>query len=215
MTPYEVFFFSSGGVEEGWSVKDLGTERLNVFVGFPLGGILSLSIAGCAAVVLLPLGVDVTTLSQLTLPIVQAGGRMALAFVLVGILAATFGAALETTLSSGYTLAQFFDWSWGKFRRPQQASRFHLSMVICLLIGIAVLATGADAVMITEASVVFSAVALPLTYFPILIVSNDPEYMGKQVNGRVRNALAVGFLGIIMVAALAAIPLMITTGMGS
>jgi Mn2+/Fe2+ NRAMP family transporter len=69
--------------------------------------------------------------------------------------------------------------------------------------------------MITEASVVFSAVALPLTYFPILIVSNDPEYMGKQVNGRVRNALAVGFLGIIMVAALAAIPLMITTGMGS
>jgi Mn2+/Fe2+ NRAMP family transporter len=56
---------------------------------------------------------------------------------------------------------------------------------------------------------------LPLTYFPILIVSNDPEYMGKQVNGRVRNALAVGFLGIIMVAALAAIPLMITTGMGS
>ena len=24
MTPYEVFFFSSGGVEERWSAKDLG-----------------------------------------------------------------------------------------------------------------------------------------------------------------------------------------------
>lgn len=31
MTPYEVFFFSSGGVEEGWTEKDLGTMRLNVF----------------------------------------------------------------------------------------------------------------------------------------------------------------------------------------
>ena len=36
MTPYEVFFFSSGAVEEHWTVKDLGTSRLNVLIGFPL-----------------------------------------------------------------------------------------------------------------------------------------------------------------------------------
>jgi Mn2+/Fe2+ NRAMP family transporter len=39
MTPYEVFFFSSGAVEEHWTKKDLGTSRLNVLVGFPLGGL--------------------------------------------------------------------------------------------------------------------------------------------------------------------------------
>jgi Mn2+/Fe2+ NRAMP family transporter len=215
MTPYEVFFFSSGAVEEGWTKKDLGTERVNVFVGFPLGGMLSLAIAACAAVVLLPQAVEVTSLSQLTLPVAQAGGRLALAFVIVGILAATFGAALETTLSSGYTLAQFFGWSWGKFRRPRQAARFHLSMMICLLVGGGILATGVDPIMVTEVSVVFSAVALPLTYFPILVVANDPEYMGREVNGRVRNALAVVFLVVILVAAVTAIPLMIATGMGS
>ena len=52
MTPYEVFFFSSGGVEERWGVKDIVTSRINVFVGFPLGGLLSLAIAACCAVVL-------------------------------------------------------------------------------------------------------------------------------------------------------------------
>ena len=215
MTPYEVFFFSSGGVEEGWTRKDLGTERANVFIGFPLGGMLSLAIAACAAVVLLPKAIEVTSLSQIVLPVAQAGGKLALAFVIVGILAATFGAALETTLSSGYTLAQFFGWSWGKFRKPAQAARFHLSMIICLLIGGGILATGVDPVAVTEVSVVFSAVALPLTYFPILVVANDPEYMGDEVNGRIRNGLAVFFLAVIMVAALAAIPLMIITGMGS
>jgi Mn2+/Fe2+ NRAMP family transporter len=215
MTPYEVFFFSSGGVEEGWTKKDLGTERANVFIGFPLGGMLSLAIAACAAVVLLPKAIEVTSLSQIVLPVAQAGGKLALAFVIVGILAATFGAALETTLSSGYTLAQFFGWSWGKFRKPAQAARFHLSMIICLLIGGGILATGVDPVAVTEVSVVFSAVALPLTYFPILVVANDPEYMGDEVNGRMRNGLAVFFLAVIMVAALAAIPLMIITGMGS
>ena len=49
MTPYEVFFFSSGAVEEHWTVKDLGTSRLNVLVGFPLGGVLSVAIAAGAA----------------------------------------------------------------------------------------------------------------------------------------------------------------------
>ena len=48
--------------------------------------------------------------------------ELLIVIVIVGILAATFGAALETTLSSGYTLAQFFGWAWGKFRRPADAA---------------------------------------------------------------------------------------------
>lgn len=130
MTPYEVFFFSSSAVDEGWTVKDLGQSRLNVLVRFPLGGLLSLAIAGCAAVVLLPRAIQVTTPSQVALPVVAAGGKLALAVIIVGGVAATFGAALETTLLSGYTLAQFFGWSWGTFRRPVQAARFHLTMII-------------------------------------------------------------------------------------
>lgn len=215
MTPYEVFFFSSGAIEERWTVKDLATSRLNVLVGFPLGGLLSVAIAACAAVVLLPASIDVTSLSQVVLPVAQAGGKVALAFVIVGILAATFGAALETTLSSGYTLAQYFGWSWGKFRRPAKAARFHLSMIICLFIAIAILATGVDPILVTEYSVVFSAVALPLTYLPILIIANDREYMGDHVNGRAMNFLGSVYLVIILVAALAAIPLLIITGAGA
>src|SRR4029453_8573571 len=121
MTPYEVFFFSSGAVEEHWTSKDIGQSRLNVVVGFPLGGILSIALAGCAAVVLLPQSIQVSTLGQLMVPIAVAAGKLLVAVVLLGGGAATFGAALEATLSSGYTLAQFFGWSWGKFRRPVQA----------------------------------------------------------------------------------------------
>jgi hypothetical protein len=77
MTPYEVFFFSSGGVEEHWKPKDIGTARANVFIGFPLGGLLSLSIAGCAALVLLPAGIQVATLGQVGLPVAVALGKIA------------------------------------------------------------------------------------------------------------------------------------------
>jgi Mn2+/Fe2+ NRAMP family transporter len=214
MTPYEVFFFSSGAVEEHWTVKDLGTSRLNVLVGFPLGGLLSVAIAGGAAIVLLPAQVEVTSLSQVVMPVVAAGGQLALAFTVIGIVAATFGAALETTLSSGYTLAQFFGWAWGKFRRPAEAARFHTVMLVVVVVCAAVLFTGVDPILVTEYSVVFSAIALPLTYLPILIVANDPGYMGRRVNGRVTNVLASVYLVIILAASLAAIPLMIVTGAG-
>jgi Mn2+/Fe2+ NRAMP family transporter len=214
LTPYEVFFFSSGAVEEHWTPKDLAQSRANVLVGFPLGGILSVAIAAGTAIVLLPKQVDVTSLSQAVLPVAQAGGTVAVAVLLVGFVAATFGAALETTLSSGYTLAQFLGWSWGKFRRPAEASRFQLTMIIGLLVGLGVLATGVDPVQLTEFSVVFSAIALPLTYLPVLIVANDPQYMGDKVNGRFTNGLGLVYLVIILVASIAAIPLMILTGAG-
>ncbi|HTL42601.1 MAG TPA: Nramp family divalent metal transporter [Pseudolysinimonas sp.] len=215
MTPYEVFFFSSGAVEEGWGPADLGTARLNVLVGFPLGGLLSLAIAASAAIVLLPQAIAVTSLSQVVLPVVTAGGTVAFCFLVVGMLAAFFGAALETTLSSGYTIAQYFGWSWGKFRRPSAAARFHLTMIIGLVLALGILATGVDPIQVTEYSVVFSAVALPLTYVPILIVANDADYMGDDVNGRAANFLGLVYLAIILVAALAAIPLMIVTGAGA
>jgi Mn2+/Fe2+ NRAMP family transporter len=214
MTPYEVFFFSSGAVEEHWTKKDLGTSRLNVLVGFPLGGMLSVAIAACAAIVLLPAQIEVTSLSQTVMPVVAAGGKLFLAFAIVGIVAATFGAALETALSGGYILAQFLGWPWGKFRRPAEAARFHVVIIVTIIVGAAVLYTGIDPVLVTEYSVVFSAIALPLTYLPILVVANDSQYMGDETNGRVTNMFASVYLVIILAASLAAIPLMIVTGAG-
>ena len=163
----------------------------------------------------LPAGIEVSSLSQIVLPVAEAGGTLLLALVIVGIVAAKFGAALETALSSGYTLAQYLGWSWGKFRRPARAARFHVTMVVALLLAVAILMTSVDPVAVTEMSVVFSAVALPLTYVPILLVANDPEYMGEHVNGRATNVLGMVYLVIVVAAAVAAIPLMIATGAGS
>jgi Mn2+/Fe2+ NRAMP family transporter len=214
MTPYEVFFFSSGAVEERWTAKDLSEERLNVYVGFPLGGLLSLAIMACAAVVFLPGGAHVSSLAQTALPVPLALGKLGLAVVILGFFAATFGAALETGLSTGYTMAQYFGWQWGKFVPVRRAARFHTVVLVSFLIGVALLLTTIDPVQVTEYSLVFSAVVLPLTYLPILIVANDREYLGDRVNGPAMNAFGLVYLVIVVIAAIAAIPLMILTGNG-
>jgi Mn2+/Fe2+ NRAMP family transporter len=216
MTPYEVFFFSSGAVEDKWTSHDLGENMANVLIGFPLGGLLSLAIMASSHLVLAPSDISVDQLSQVTLPVISATGRLGLAAVLIGIFAATFGAALETALSAGYVMAQYFGWPWGKYQAPRDAARFHLvilvSIVVCMVVGL----TAIDPVKVTEFSIVLSAAALPLTYFPILLIANDERYVGPDhVNGKLTNAIATVYLVLLVIVSLSVIPLMIITKAGA
>ncbi|NUW34216.1 divalent metal cation transporter [Nonomuraea sp. SMC257] len=214
MTPYEVFFFSSGGVEEKWTREDLSVARANVFVGFPLGGLLSLAIAACAATVFLPVQAEVETLGQMMLPVGLGLGKIGLALVILGVFAATFGATLETALSCGYSISQYFGWQWGKLVRPVEAARFHTVLLVTVVLAAALILTTVDPIMVTEYSLVFSAAALPLTYLPVLMIANDPDYMGDHVNGRFTNALGTFYMVLLSVVAVAAIPLMLATKAG-
>lgn len=215
MTPYEVFFFSSGAVEERWTERDLNIERWNVFIGFPLGGLLSLAIMTTSYLVLAPGGIDIDLLGQVPLPVSLALGKVGLAVAILGIFAATFGAALETSMSAGYTISQYFGWQWGTFVRPRDAARFHLLVLVSIIVAAVVGLSGIDPVKVTEFSIVLSAAALPLTYLPILVIANDPDYMGEKVNGPIRNALGSVYLVILVAISVATIPLMIVTRAGT
>ena len=61
---------------------------------------------------------------------------------------------------------------------------------------------------------IFSAVALPLTYIPILLVANDRAYMREYTNGTLANVLGLIYLVVIFIISLTAIPLMILTNVG-
>ena len=215
MTPYEVFFFSSGAVEERWDRQDLALNRANVYIGFPLGGLLSLALMAAAHLVLAPRGVSVDDLAQVALPVAVVVGKLGLAAVLVGIFAATFGAALETALSAGYSVSQYLWWQWGEYVRPREAARFHLVVVLAVLGATLFALSGIDPVKVTEYSIVLSAAALPLTYFPILVIANDRDYMGDRTNGRVLNTIGFFYLVVLVVVSVATIPLMIITKGGS
>jgi len=215
MTPYEVFFFSSGAVEDGWTESDLKLNKANVFIGFPLGALLSLAIMALSHLVLAPNDISVDALSQVALPVAVATGKLGLAAVILGIFAATFGAALEAALSAGYTVAQFLGWTWGKRVRPADAARFHTLVLVAILAAALFGLTGVDPVKVTEYSIVLSAAALPLTYFPILVIANDPAYVGERTNGRLMNVLGTVYLVILVVVSVATIPLMIITKAGA
>jgi manganese transport protein len=214
MTPYEVYFYSSGAVEDHWGLGDIGLNKVTAIIGYALGGFLSLALMIVSAVLFLPQGISPQFLGTPPLVAEHTFGQVGLLLALVGILFAVGGAAIETSFAGAYNLAQFFGWKWGKKQRPAAASRFTLSWLIIFALALLVVMTGYDPVKLTEYSVIFSVVALPLTYLPILLVANDHSYMGSHVNGKLANLLGVLYLFVILAIAISAIPLMLLTNGG-
>jgi Mn2+/Fe2+ NRAMP family transporter len=214
LMPYEVYFYSSGAVEERWGPGDLRVNRLNVVVGYGIGAILSMSLMVVAAQLFLPTGVDPTSLGTVALAAQIPFGEVGLLVALLGMLAAIGGAAVDASLAGAYNLAQFHGWEWGRYRRARDAPRFTLTWIGFLAAGFALVCTGVDPVDITEYSVIFSVVALPLTYLPVLLIARDRTYMGEHANGRIATTLGWVYLVLICGLAVAAIPLLLATNAG-
>jgi manganese transport protein len=214
LTPYEVYFYSSGGVEDQWKPKDLGLNRANAILGYSLGGMLSFALMITGGALFLGKGISPQHLGTIALGAEQPLGQIGLLLALVGILFAVGGASIDTVFAGAYNLAQFCGWEWGRYRHPRGAPRFALTWVVLLVLAMGIVQTGVDPVVLTEYSVILSVVALPLTYVPIVLVANDSAYMGRYRNGRLANVLGLAYLVVVLVVALSAIPLMILTNLG-
>ena len=214
MTPYEVYFYSSGAIEERWGPKDLSLNKVNAMIGYGLGGFLSFALMIVGGALFLGKGIEPEFLGSITLGAEVPLGQVGLLLALVGILFAVSGAAIDTLFSGAYNLAQFLGWEWGRYRHPSGAPRFTLTWIVLLVLALGAVMTGVDPVQLTEFAVIFSAVALPLTYIPILLVANDRAYMREYVNGRLANTFGLIYLVLIMIISLTAVPLLILTNVG-
>jgi Mn2+/Fe2+ NRAMP family transporter len=141
-------------------------------------------------------------------------GELGLVVALIGIGFAVSGAAIDTAFATAYNLAQFFGWEWGKYRPKRVASRFTLAWLVAFAVGYVIVSTGVDPVQLTEYSVVFSVVVLPLTYLPVLLVARDRSFMGEHANGPISSFMGWLYLFVILAVAIAAIPLLIVTNAG-
>jgi Mn2+/Fe2+ NRAMP family transporter len=212
--PYEVYFYSSGAIEERWRPKDLGVNKANAIVGYTLGGFLSFALMISAGALLLPHGISAELLGTVALVAQAPLGEIGLLLALIGILFAVSGAAIDSAFSGAYNVAQFFGWEWGKYRKNAGAPQFTIAWFVMLVLGFLIVVTGVDPILVTEVSVIFSVVALPLTYIPIFLVANDRAYMGRHRNGRLANVFGGFYLVVIAAIAIAAIPLMVLSNMG-
>jgi Mn2+/Fe2+ NRAMP family transporter len=214
MLPYETYFYASGGIEDDWNTNDVPVNRLVAIVGFSLGCVLAGSLVIMGAELYSPHEIEPQLAGSAALGPIIAYGKLGLLMALLGMLFAFGGAAIENCLSLAYNVAQYFDWPWGKHRKPKDVPRFSASWVVILVLATAIILTGVDPVSVVEYSIVFSVVILPLSYLPILRAARDKKRMGRFANGLLANTLGIFYFILISLAAVAAIPLLIITHSG-
>jgi manganese transport protein len=214
LMPYEIYFYSSGAIEEEWTEKDLHVNRLNAIIGYGIGALLSVGIMALAAQVLHPTGVVAESIGTVALAAQVPFGDTGLVLALLGILFALGGACVDTCFSSAYNLAQFNGWAWGKRKGHRGAPRWTVTWLVFYAIGYAIVATGVDPVQLTEYAVVLSVIALPLTYLPIMLVANDRAVMGEHANGAFARTIGWVYFGVICVLTIAAPVLLFATNGG-
>jgi Mn2+/Fe2+ NRAMP family transporter len=213
--PYEVYFYSSGGIEEEWGPKELLTNRVTSILGMGLGSLLAISILANSAQLFGPANVDPEIPGSAALEAAIPFGKWGLICALLGMFFAVAGAAVETCMANAYSIAQFFGWKWGRHKKPWEAPRFTITWIALFVVALVIVLSGVDVMTLVELAILFSILVLPLTYLPLLLLAGDRQYMREHTNGWLAKGLGWFYFAIISVAALAAIPLYVLTSGGN
>jgi Mn2+/Fe2+ NRAMP family transporter len=209
VSPYLFYFYSAGAVEDHWDESYLGVNRIIAGLGMGFGGSVSVAVLAGAAMVFHARGIQIDRYEQLPLQLAEPLGRWGLILFIASLGVACFGAALEIALQIAYLIAQGFGWKWGENIRPRDAARFSLIYTVAVVLAGLLILTGIDPLKLTIFSMALTALSLPVTVVPLLILMNDREYLGDNVNHWVAN-VAVLFVSVLAcVVALVAIPLQI------
>ena len=211
---YEVHFYSSGAIEEDWKPKDLSENFMVASLGSVLGSLLTVGLLVLGALIYLPRAVFPDLLSTAIFAGAVPFAQKALVLALLGTLACIAGASVETALSGAYNLCQFYNLPWGKNLPPRSAPVFAATWIGMFAVGAIIMLAGVRPLQLVNFSIVFGMVVMPFTYYPILRMAADKNIMGIHVNTTTDTVLGIVVLILIVVAAIAAFPLMILTHAG-
>lgn len=177
-----------------------------------IGGFLSLGVLIVAAQVLHPRGIQVDSYEQVALILTQPFGYWGFVLFAASLGVACFGVALEVSLDTAYILAQAFGWNWGETLHPKEAARFSFVYTVFVFLASLLMVVGIDPLQLTLFSMALTAVILPLTIIPFLVLMNDRSYVGDHCNGWISNTITIFTIVLTFVLAIVAIPLEVLGG---
>ena len=212
ISPYLLNFYSTGAVEEDWTEKDVGQNRIVAAFGMGFGSCVSAGVLVLAALVLEPRGIQVDQYHQAALILPPAFGHWGIPLFAAALFIGCFGAALEVGLNLSYALSQALGWNWGEDIRPHDDARFTTVYTVAILLASILMLAGVPPLKLTMFSMALTVIVMPLIVLPFLVVMNDPRYLGQRRNGWLGNLVVILITLMGFFLALVSIPLEVLGG---
>ncbi|HXA43566.1 MAG TPA: divalent metal cation transporter [Candidatus Solibacter sp.] len=199
VTPWMLFFQQSASVDKGMTPRDIPEGRIDTL----LGGILA-AITACATLVV----ASALFVNHVDVSHFQAGAGFAealrpisgypvAALFALGLIEAGALATMTISASTAYAFGEALAGPHSFNRRLAEAPSFYgFNLGAALLAGAIVLIPGAPLLSITLNANLLAVVLMPAALAFLLLLANDRELMGPQVNPRLLNfaGVAIAFL---------------------
>ncbi|MBV8519806.1 MAG: Nramp family divalent metal transporter [Acidobacteria bacterium] len=212
ISPYLLYFYSSGAVEDKWTEKDLNVNRGVSVIGMGFGSLVAMAVLVVAAQTLLPAGIGSDRYEQTPLMLSMVLGKTGFYLFAASVGIACFGAAVEASLSVAYLTAQSFGWTWGEDLPPKDDARFAMVYTVFPILAAAVTFSGIDPLKLTLFSMALTVVILPILLLPMIVLMNDEKFLKSHRNGWLSNAVGVVVVVVAIVLSVVAIPLELIGG---
>jgi Mn2+/Fe2+ NRAMP family transporter len=127
-------------------------------------------------------------------------GELASVLFAVGLFAASALAATIMPVSTAFVICEAFGWESGVGHRFRDAPAFFSLYSFVLFFGaLLVLIPGLPLIQVIVASQNLQGLLLPFVLVFVLLLVNNRRLLGRHANGRLRNALAIAGIGLVVV----------------
>ena len=194
IAPWMIFFQQSAVVDKGLDIHDIKFGKLETLVGSIMTCVVAAFIIIATSAALYyhrpPILIeDAKQTAEALVPLLPAGkGDLARRLFGIGLFDAGFLGALCISLSSSWAVGEVLGWAHSLNKSVREAPWFYVIYLGMLLTaGAVVLIPGAPLVVITMFVQVVAVTLLPSALIFLILILNEPAFMGEHVNTRWQN----------------------------
>jgi NRAMP (natural resistance-associated macrophage protein)-like metal ion transporter len=203
ITPWQIFFQQSSVVDKGLDIHDVKFGKIDTFAGSLITGIVAAFIiiaTGAAFYYHRPPIVieDAKQTAEAIVPLLGGYGALARKLFAIGLFDAGFLGALCISLSTSWAVGEVFGWAHSLNKSVKEAPWFYVVHFAMLLgAGAIVLIPGAPLIAITMFVQVAAVTLLPSALVFLILILNEPAFVGENVNTRWQNIANWGIVGFV------------------
>jgi Mn2+/Fe2+ NRAMP family transporter len=200
IAPWMIFFGQSNVVERGVNIKDLPTQRIDVFSGAIVACLVVWFIIITTGTVLYTRGIEVVDAESAAAALAPIVGPYAKQLFGAGFVGASFLAACVLPLTTAYAVCEAFGWERGVDRSWAEAPTFKTLFTLIIGAGcVVVLIPGVDLMGVMLTAQFVNGILLPILLVFLVIIINNPRVMGQHRNGKLANVLSILTISVVVV----------------
>ena len=176
---------------KGTSRSELKQSMWDIIFGMFFSNIVMYFIILSTAATLHKAGkTDISTAAEAAQALQPIAGSAAGVLFALGVVGVGFLAVPVMTTGAAYDLCQSVGWKHGLYRKPAEAKKFYIAITIFTLISIGLNFFGINPMKALVLAGIVQGFSTPPLMLLILLMTNNPDLMGRRVNGRAINVLA-------------------------